>query len=275
MISSTVRLPTIERRWPAKMRPHSSSMLSCSARNRRAAFAIEPVSSPILKKATACRFRGMPCLVTHGSMISDSLSASDSTRAFCLIGMTNAPWPVTIRNCDASLCLDPDIRSASSGAGTCQKSMDPPLLQWGNRDRPCGAVLNDDNAHVLLDRFVRESGKGLGATSHRDDHLARSIGRDRNTDMTDLADEPGIRFRVIHGKGASPFEASSHGPGRTASGGARAKGRFPEGGLLRGGLELPEPAHRNPPVVSGYKPVREYSGPGEQQAASPGSLLRD
>jgi hypothetical protein len=41
MISSTVSAPTIDRRCPAKIRPHSSSIRSCSARKRRAAFAIE------------------------------------------------------------------------------------------------------------------------------------------------------------------------------------------------------------------------------------------
>jgi hypothetical protein len=48
MICSTVSPPTMDRRWPAKMRPTRSSMRLCSARNRRAALAIEAVSSPTL-----------------------------------------------------------------------------------------------------------------------------------------------------------------------------------------------------------------------------------
>src|SRR5262249_17707506 len=53
MIPSTVSAPTMDRKWPAKMRPTSSSIRSCSARNRRAAFAIDTSSSPTLNAARA------------------------------------------------------------------------------------------------------------------------------------------------------------------------------------------------------------------------------
>ena len=80
------------------MRPTSSSIRSCSARNRRAAFAIDTSSSPTLNAATARRLSRMPWLVMDSSVISASRSASDSIRAFCLTGITKLPWPVTIRN---------------------------------------------------------------------------------------------------------------------------------------------------------------------------------
>lgn len=53
MISSTVKLPMMDRKCPAKIRPTSSSIRSCSARKRRAAFAIEIGSSLTLKAAVA------------------------------------------------------------------------------------------------------------------------------------------------------------------------------------------------------------------------------
>src|ERR1700728_5178903 len=60
----------------------------------------------------------------QSSEISDSRRDKERKRAFCLIGRTKHPWPVTIRNwvsCD--LRREPEMRSASLGAGTCQKNM--------------------------------------------------------------------------------------------------------------------------------------------------------
>src|SRR3954463_625577 len=106
----------------------------------------------------------MPCLVTQSSTSSDSRSASDSTRAFCLMGMTNAPCPVTIRNCVApSLCLEPEISSTSSGAGTCQNSTGLSFLrQRGDGHRARGAALDDDDASMLGDRLGGLGGQKLG-----------------------------------------------------------------------------------------------------------------
>ena len=124
MICSTVSPPMIDRRCPAKTRPTRISILSCSDRKRRAALAIDAESSPTLNAATARTFSRMPWLVMHSSVISASRRARDSTRARCLTGMTKLPCPVTIRNCVASLCrLEPEMSSASFGAGTCQNSM--------------------------------------------------------------------------------------------------------------------------------------------------------
>ena len=45
-------------------------------------------------------------------------------RAFCFTGTTKQPCPVTMRNCVASFPrFEPEISSASFGAGTCQKNM--------------------------------------------------------------------------------------------------------------------------------------------------------
>ena len=62
--------------------------------------------------------------------ISDSCSDKERSRAFCLIGNTKQPCPVTIRNCVSwARRLDPEIKSASLGAGTCQNNMElPPEL---------------------------------------------------------------------------------------------------------------------------------------------------
>ena len=100
------------------------SGVSCSARKRLAALAIDSGSSPTLKAATARTCRRMPCLVMHSSWISASRRASDSSRAFCLTGMTKHPCPVTIRNgVPCALLLEPEMSSASLGAGTCQNNM--------------------------------------------------------------------------------------------------------------------------------------------------------
>src|SRR3954453_14829315 len=200
MISSTVSPPMIERRCPAKIRPHNSSMRSCSAKKRRAALAIEAVSSPTLKNATAWRRSGMPCLVTQSSTSSDSRSASDSTRAFCLIGMTNAPCPVTIRNCVApSLCLEPEISSASSGAGTCQNSTGLSFLrQRGDGHRARVAALDDDDASVLGDRLVGVGGKALGAAADVQHHLAGPTRWDGHAHVTDRADQLGLGTGLGH-----------------------------------------------------------------------------
>ncbi len=85
-------------RCPAKTRPTSSSTRFCSARNRRAALAIDTGSSPTLNTATARTFRRIPWIVMHSSTISASRRARDRTRAFCLTGSTKVPCPVTMRN---------------------------------------------------------------------------------------------------------------------------------------------------------------------------------
>src|SRR5881275_2622877 len=116
----------------------------------------------------------MPCWVTQSSTSSDSRRASDNARAFCLMGMTNAPCPVTIRNCVApSLCLEPEISSASSGAGTCQNSTGLSFLrQRGDRHRARGAALDDDDARVLGDRLVGIGGEALAAATDGQHDLA-------------------------------------------------------------------------------------------------------
>ena len=60
MICSTVSPPMIDRRWPANTRPTSTSIRSCSDRNRRAALAIDAWSSPTLNAATARTLSLMP-----------------------------------------------------------------------------------------------------------------------------------------------------------------------------------------------------------------------
>ncbi len=60
MICSTVSPPMIDRRWPANTRPTSTSIRSCSDRNRRAALAIDDWSSPTLNAATARTLSLMP-----------------------------------------------------------------------------------------------------------------------------------------------------------------------------------------------------------------------
>ena len=67
-ISSTVIEPTIERRWPAKMRPTSTDIWLWSDRNRCPALTMLSVSLPTLNAITARTFSEMPCLVTHGSV---------------------------------------------------------------------------------------------------------------------------------------------------------------------------------------------------------------
>src|SRR5580698_2791215 len=60
----------------------------------------------------------------HSSTISASRRARDSIRACCFTGRTKLPCPVTMRNCVASLSrLEPEMSSASLGAGTRQNSM--------------------------------------------------------------------------------------------------------------------------------------------------------
>ncbi len=91
MISSTVKLPMMDRRWPAKIRPTNSSIRSCSARKRRAALAMEALSSPTLKAAMARMWSRMPWVVMQSSAISDSCKESERKRAFCLMGRTKQP----------------------------------------------------------------------------------------------------------------------------------------------------------------------------------------
>lgn len=140
MICSTVSPPTMERRCPAKIRPTSSSICSCSVRKRRAALAMDTASSPTLKTATARTLRRMPCCVTQSSVISASRSARESMRAFCFTGSTKLPCPVTIRNWVSRVCpLEPEMSIASLGAGTCQKNMGR-LLPYVTASVVCATV---------------------------------------------------------------------------------------------------------------------------------------
>src|SRR5580692_5335993 len=183
MICSTVSPPMMDRRCPAKIRPTSTSIRSCSERNRRAAFAIDTSSSPTLKAATARTFSRMPWLVMHSSSISVSRKARERTRARCFTGSTKQPCPVTMRNC-ACFPLEPEISRASFGAGTCQKNMtaslatDPyggVLLQkLGHEYGARRQALNDHDAAMPGNGLVRPGSKRLAAAAHGDQHLARS-----------------------------------------------------------------------------------------------------
>ena len=118
-ISSTVIEPTIERRWPAKIRPVSTDIWSWSDRNRCAALTMLSGSLPTLNAITARACSAMPCLVTHCSATSASRIASVRKLAWRKNGITNAPWPVTTRNgVPSSPAFAPEISIASSGAGT-------------------------------------------------------------------------------------------------------------------------------------------------------------
>ena len=205
MISSTVRLPMIERRWPAKIRPHSSSIRFCSARKRRAALAIEALSSPTLNTATAVTLSGMPWVVTHSSKSSASRRASDRSRAFCLMGRTNEPCPVTMRNCVApSLCLEPEMSSASSGAGTCQNSIRASqVVGFRERcdvDRTWGSDLDDHHGGVFGDRRVAPRREAFRPAPDGDHDLARPVRRDRDSHPSDTTRQlVGIGVRdVMH-----------------------------------------------------------------------------
>ena len=75
----------------------------------------------------------IPWVVMHSSAISASRKDRERILAFCFIGMTMQPWPVTIRNCAASSPpRDPETTRASFGAGTIQKStMSPYVMSRG------------------------------------------------------------------------------------------------------------------------------------------------
>lgn len=120
MISSTVIEPTIERRWPEKIRPVSTAICAWSDRNRWPALTMLSVSLPTLNAITARTRSAMACLVTQVSMTSASDIFNDRKRTFRKNGITNAPCPVTTRK-GAPLfrrARPPEISIASSGAGT-------------------------------------------------------------------------------------------------------------------------------------------------------------
>ena len=96
IISSTVMLPTMARRWPAKTLWTRWSIWSCWSRKRRAALAIDVKSSPTLKITTPLIPRGMPWWVTQSMASSASRRSSDRRRTVCTPGMTSVPLPVTI-----------------------------------------------------------------------------------------------------------------------------------------------------------------------------------
>src|SRR5205085_5379439 len=183
MICSTVRPPMMDRRWPAKTRPTSSSIRFCSDRKRRAALAIDTASSPTLNTATARTLRRMPWFVTQSSTISASRNAKARIRAFCLTGRTKLPCPVTMRNCvSCAWRFEPEINRASFGAGTCQKNMGDSfgdgLREGRDDDRTCGRAVDDQDAGVLLDLLVRPGRECLRPATYRKEHLTRTIGRD-------------------------------------------------------------------------------------------------
>ena len=119
MRSSTVIEPTMERRWPANIRPVRRGIWSSSARKRRAALTIEAVSSPTLKAITALTISVIPCWVTHGSWTSASCIERERKDTLERRGLTNFPCPVTIRNGVPSSprALAPLTIMASSGSG--------------------------------------------------------------------------------------------------------------------------------------------------------------
>ena len=118
-ISSTVIDPMMERRWPAKIRPVSTDIWSCSDRKRCPALTMLSVSLPTLNAITARTVSAMPCRVTQVSATSASHIASVRKRALRKIGSTNLPCPVTTRKgAPPSPRLPPEISIASSGAGT-------------------------------------------------------------------------------------------------------------------------------------------------------------
>src|SRR5690242_2530910 len=84
MMLSTVRPPMIDRRWPANTRPTSTSIRSCSDRNRRAAVAVDAPSSPALNAAAAPVFRRVPLVVVHFPTHSAPPRARAGTRGLCL-----------------------------------------------------------------------------------------------------------------------------------------------------------------------------------------------
>lgn len=197
MICSTVNPPTMDRRWPAKIRPTSSSIRACSVRNRRAALAMERWSSPTLNTVTARTVSRMPCWVTQSSAISASRSASDSIRAFCLTGITKLPCPVTIRNWVSWACrLDPEISNASLGAGTCQNNItgSSRLGERYDHDGARRSVLHHHHQRVPGDRPVRPGRERLAAAAHRHQHLAGPVRRDRDRDPADRADRALVRL---------------------------------------------------------------------------------
>src|SRR3977135_1088024 len=107
----------------------------------------------------------------HSSAISDSRRDNERKRAFCLIGITKQPWPVTMRNCVSSaLRLEPEIKSASLGAGTCQKSRRSPFRdrassrKRGDADGSSGKALDDQDSGVFGDVLVRACGERFGAS---------------------------------------------------------------------------------------------------------------
>src|ERR1700730_4323892 len=199
MICSTVSPPTMDRRCPAKTRPTRTSIRSCSDRKRRAALAIETESSPTLNAATARTLSRMPWLVMQSSTISAACNASESIRAFCLIGITKLPWPVTIRNCVSWLRrFEPEIRSASFGAGTCQKSMgNSTRSDWlGERRDDDGTrrhALDDHDSAVPGDGLVGPRRERLGPAPYREQHLARPAHRNGNGDPPDRSEQALLR----------------------------------------------------------------------------------
>jgi hypothetical protein len=141
----------------------------------------------------------MPWLVMHSSTISASRSASESTLAFCFTGTTKEPCPVTVRNCVASFRrFEPEISSASFGAGTCQKNIGGSpwgvaTAGWGHEHRTCRDGVDDHDAAVPRDRLIGPGGKRLAATAHRQQHLAGPLRRDGYRDPPDLSDKAFLR----------------------------------------------------------------------------------
>ena len=80
MICSTVAPPMTDR-LPGEHLADTSSIRAGADRKRRAAWAIDAWSFPILNAAAVLTFRRMPWLVMQSSTISTSRSARDRMRA--------------------------------------------------------------------------------------------------------------------------------------------------------------------------------------------------
>src|ERR1700728_2405880 len=136
----------------------------------------------------------------HSSVISASRRASDSIRARCFTGRTKLPWPVTMRNCVASeRRLEPEMSSASLGAGTCQNNMVDSfssLGKWGDEDRAGRQRFDDRDPRVAGDWLIGPGGERLAGAANGEQYLAGAVCRNGDCNPPDLAEE--ALFRV-HG----------------------------------------------------------------------------
>src|SRR2546421_5272986 len=225
IISSTVMLPTIARRWPAKTLWTRASIWSCWSRNRRAALAIDVRSSPTLKMTTPRIPRGMPWWVTQSIDSSDSRRSSERRRTVCTPGTMNVPLPVVILNprlsdtASLGVCSrSPETMRASLGSATrhiilnrmmkrttaptttpamnpadMAASLEAKASHAGDDHRARREVLHDNDAAPDGDRLVVVGGvgvEGLAPPTHLHHHFTQLAGGDRPGGPTHLADHP-------------------------------------------------------------------------------------